>query len=113
ESRHSGYHSRMAVIAVSGASGFIGSALVERLRTDRHVIRPLVRRSGRNPGEISWDPAAGRIDAGSLEGIEAVVHLAGETLAQRWTAARMRRIRESRVAGTSLLAGALNRLATP
>jgi uncharacterized protein (TIGR01777 family) len=103
----------MAAIAVSGASGFVGSALVERLRTDRHVVRTLVRRPARTPGEISWDPAGGRIDAGSFEGIDAVVHLAGETLAQRWTADRMRRIRESRVAGTSLLAGALAGLAAP
>jgi hypothetical protein len=63
------------------------------------------------PGEVFWDPTRGRIDVAGLEGVDAVVHLAGESIAAgRWTAERKRRIRASRVDGTRLLAGALGQL---
>jgi len=95
-------------VAVSGASGLIGSALTQRLSQDGHVVVPLVRRSVR-PGEqaIAWDPAKGTIDRKGLEAFDAVVSLAGERVLGRWTPARKQRIRESRVAGTRLLSETL------
>lgn len=102
-----------ARVAVTGASGFVGRALVARLEADGLRVVRLVRRPG--PGDVvTWDPAAGAIDAGALEGVEAVVHLAGEDISGgRWTAEKKRRIRQSRVAGTALLAGALASLRRP
>jgi uncharacterized protein len=102
----------MTAIAVTGASGFIGKALVEELTRTGHWVQPLVRRPAQ-PGEISWDPAGGRLDPGDLEGVDAVIHLAGENVGGRWTAARKARIRESRVSGTRLLSEALARLRQP
>lgn len=101
-------------VAVTGASGLIGSALVRSLRADGHEVRRLVRGTPRpDRGEIGWDPAAGRVDAEGLAGVDAVVHLAGENVGKRWTAEVKRRIRESRVRGTSLLAGTLAALPRP
>jgi uncharacterized protein len=102
-------------IAVTGATGLIGSTLVEALAADGHRPVSLVRRSPR-PGEdaITWDPAAGTIDADSLEGIDAVVHLAGEGIAEkRWNDAQKARILNSRVDGTTLLATTLAGLDRP
>lgn len=64
-------------------------------------------------GEIAWDPATGRLDPADLEGLDAVVHLAGENIGVRWTAARKRQIRESRTLGTTLLSETLARLRQP
>jgi uncharacterized protein len=103
-------------IAISGASGMIGRALGAFLGTAGHRVIRLVRGAGRTPApdEIPWDPDAGRLDPGRLEGVDAVVHLAGENLAAgRWTSERKRRIRESRVRGTSLLASTLASLQRP
>ena len=100
-------------IAITGASGLIGSALAPVLERDGYEVVRLVRRTPRT-GEIAWDPGRGRIDAASLEGLVAVVHLAGENLAGgRWTAARRRRILESRTAGTGLIARTLAALERP
>jgi uncharacterized protein (TIGR01777 family) len=102
-------------ILVSGASGLIGSALVAELAHDGHEVTRLVR-SEPKPGqpEVSWDPAAGRLDAASVEGFDAAMHLAGESIAKgRWTAARKARIRDSRVRGTELLARTLAGAARP
>lgn len=100
-------------VVVTGASGLIGSALTSLLRAAGHSVTPLVRRAPAH-GEIGWDPDAGRIDAAALEGVDAVVHLAGESIADgRWTAARKRRILESRTQGTGLLAATLARLERP
>jgi uncharacterized protein (TIGR01777 family) len=96
-------------VAVTGAHGLIGSALSRRLRSEGHHVTPLVRRAP-GIGEISWDPAAGRLNPGGLEGVDAVVHLAGENVGARWTAARKARIRSSRVQGTRLLSEALARM---
>jgi hypothetical protein len=96
-------------VIVSGASGLIGRALSARLVGLGARIEPLVRRPPR-PGttEIGWNPTRGEIDAARLEGADAVVHLAGESIAAgRWTAARKDRIRRSRVEGTRLLARTL------
>lgn len=94
-------------IAITGASGLIGSALTSFLTTGGHEVVPLVR-TGPAEGAIAWDPAAGTIDAESLRGIDAVVHLAGEGIASgRWTDERKERIRSSRVTGTGLIARTL------
>jgi uncharacterized protein (TIGR01777 family) len=99
-------------VAVTGATGLLGSALVPFLTTGGHEVIPVSRRRSL-PGAIHWDPAAGVIDYAGLEGMDAVVHLAGEPVGTRWTAHRKRRIRDSRVEGTMLLAEALASLRQP
>jgi NAD dependent epimerase/dehydratase family enzyme len=89
-------------VAVTGASGLIGSAVSRRLEAGGHRVSRLVRRPA-GPGEISWDPAAGSLNPARLEGADAVIHLSGENVGARWTAARKARIRSSRVASTRLL----------
>lgn len=105
---------------VTGSSGFIGSALVPFLTAGGHAVTRLVRRpasaaaGGRGAGEAWWDPGAGAIDRAGLEGHDAVVHLAGESVAEgRWTAEKKARIRASRVEGTRLLCEALAGLERP
>lgn len=101
-------------IAVTGASGLIGSALTASLAADGHQVVALVRREPSGPGELRWDPAAGTVDAGGLEGCEAVVHLAGAGVGdRRWTDARKKVLRESRVSGTATIARAVAALDTP
>ncbi len=98
-------------IAISGASGLIGRSLVARWRTAGHVVLPLVRKATGAAEEIAWDPGAGTIEAEKLEGLDAVVHLAGESIAGgRWTAEKKRRIVESRIKGTATLCESLTRL---
>jgi len=95
-------------IAVTGASGLVGRRLCAFLSGGGHRVEPLVRREPRaGSPEIRWDPAHGQIDAARLEGVDAVVHLAGENVAGRWTAARKKAILQSRVEGTTLLSQAL------
>jgi hypothetical protein len=99
-------------VAVTGAGGLIGSTLLRRLAAEGHRVSPLVRREAA-PGEISWDPEGGRLDPRHLEGVQAVVHLAGENIGVRWTPARKARIRSSRLAGTRLLSDTLGSLRSP
>jgi uncharacterized protein len=101
-------------ILVTGASGLIGSALVSSLTSTGHAVTRLVR-SPPKPGERAayWDPMAGTIEASAFEGVDAVVHLAGENIATRWTAEKKRKIRDSRVRGTQVLCEALAQLAAP
>ncbi|HYH80503.1 MAG TPA: TIGR01777 family oxidoreductase [Longimicrobium sp.] len=91
-------------IAVTGASGLIGAELVRRLEADGHAVLRLVRREPKGPNEARWDPAGGKVDPAALEGVDAVVNLAGENVGERWTDERKRRIRASRVDGTRALA---------
>jgi len=94
-------------IAITGSSGLIGSALVASLEADGHTPVRVVRGDG-GPGTVRWDIEAGHIDAADLEGLDGVVHLAGEGIAEkRWTDDQKRKILESRTQGTALLAGAL------
>src|SRR5688572_79037 len=101
----------MRTVAITGASGFIGSALSEALRARGDRVRPLVRPGKQAEGGIAWDPDAGTIDAAQLEQVDALVHLAGENIAgARWTETRKARLRDSRVRGTGLLARTLAEL---
>jgi uncharacterized protein (TIGR01777 family) len=93
-------------VAVTGATGMVGTALSRALRTHGHEVLPVSRRQ--IPGGIRWDPERRSIDAGALGGAGAVVHLAGENLSGgRWTARRKEQLRESRVATTRWLADSL------
>lgn len=100
-------------VAVSGASGLVGRALVAFLGTGGHEVLSLVRRPARTPHEVQWDPAAGTVDRARLEGLDAIVHLAGENVGERWTDARKRAIVDSRVLGTRALADAILALDAP
>jgi len=95
------------LIAITGSSGMIGSALVRSLVADGHTVRRLVRRAPRAGDEVAWNPERNEIDAKGLSGVDAVVNLAGENIAQRWTRESMRRILESRVQATSLVAATM------
>ncbi|WP_345651676.1 TIGR01777 family oxidoreductase [Streptomyces tremellae] len=101
-------------IAVTGSTGLIGTALVRSLRADGHEVVRLVRRAPAGPDEVRWDPGLQRVDAAGLRGCGAVVHLAGAGIGdRRWTAEYKRRIRDSRLLGTSALAEALASLDEP
>ncbi|NUP38669.1 MAG: TIGR01777 family protein [Streptomyces sp.] len=95
-------------IAVAGASGLIGGALVRSLTADGHEVVRLVRRAPRAEDEVRWDPEGGRVDPSVLAGCDVVVNLAGAGVGdRRWTDAYKTRIRSSRVLGTAALAGAI------
>lgn len=95
-------------VAVTGASGLIGSALVPALRARGHDVVRLVRRAPSAPDEVRWDPAAGTVDLAGLQGADAVVHLAGAGVGdKRWTDAYKKEIRDSRVQGTTTIATAM------
>ncbi|MFJ6947429.1 TIGR01777 family oxidoreductase [Streptomyces wuyuanensis] len=105
-------------IAVTGASGLIGSALVRSLRAGGpgggHEVVRLVRRASAAADEVRWDPARQYVDAAGLIGCEAVVHLAGAGVGdRRWSEAYKKEIRDSRVLGTTALAEALASLEEP
>src|SRR5215813_11079282 len=102
-------------VAVTGSSGLIGAALVAALRADGHQVIRLVRTAPAAADAVVWDPRADRgdLDPRSLDGVAAVVHLAGAGVAdKRWTPRYQAEIRDSRVQGTRALAGALAAMAT-
>jgi uncharacterized protein (TIGR01777 family) len=95
-------------VAVTGSSGLIGTAVVDLLRSSGHEVTRLVRRPPSAADEVAWNPDAGTVDTGGLRGVDTLVHLAGEPIGGgRWTQERKRRIRDSRVKGTRLLATTL------
>jgi len=101
-------------VAISGSHGLVGSALAPFLTAGGHEAARLVRQPASVGTDISWDPDNGRLDPVRLEGFDAVVHLAGESIAAgRWTPAKKARILESRVAGTRLLSETLAALKAP
>jgi uncharacterized protein (TIGR01777 family) len=101
-------------VLITGASGLIGSALALRLAEDGHDVRRLVRSPAEvGPDRFPWDPAEGKIDSSALEGVDAVVHLAGETIAGRWTSDKKKGIRDSRVVGTRLVSEAAKQRENP
>lgn len=97
------------IIAVTGSTGMVGTAVVAALEARGDLVRRLVRHAVTDGDrEIHWDPDRGEIDAAELNGVDAVVHLAGENIAgRRWSADFKRRILESRTKGTRLLAETL------
>ena len=113
--RHASWDGPPLRVAVTGASGFVGSALRDFLTTGGHEVLPIVRRKPRrDQGEIYWDPMEGRIEGPRLEGLDAIVHLAGESLSNgRWNPPKKKAIWRSRIVGTRLLATAINHLRRP
>jgi uncharacterized protein (TIGR01777 family) len=101
-------------VLVSGSHGFIGSALLPRLRAEGHRVLRLVRGAPEGADDVRWDPDSDTIDATALEGVDAVVHLAGAGIGdKKWTPARKQLVLESRTRGTGLLARTLAGLAKP
>ncbi len=95
-------------IAVTGASGLIGSALVGHLRSEGHTVQRLVRRPAIAPDEITWDPTSGNVDLAALEGVNAIAHLAGAGVGdKRWTKKYRAEILNSRLLGTTAIANAV------
>jgi uncharacterized protein (TIGR01777 family) len=100
-------------ILISGTSGLIGSALVQSLSRASHQPVKLVRHKS-GSGEVFWDPTTERLDPAEVEGFDAVVHLAGESIADgRWSSRKKARIRDSRIASTRLLSNTLAWLSRP
>lgn len=98
-------------VAVTGASGLIGAALVGELKAEGHQVHRLVRRKTLSPDEVFWDPTKGEIDLAPLEGIDAIVHLAGANVGdRRWTKKYKAQILNSRLLGTTTIASAANSL---
>ena len=95
-------------VAVSGASGLIGTALVGHLRNEGHTVQRFVRRPAIARDEISWDPTAGTVDLSALEGVDAVINLAGAGVGdKRWTKKYRSTIFNSRLLGTTTIANAV------
>jgi uncharacterized protein len=95
-------------IAITGASGLIGTSLVGHLKSEGHTVQRLVRRKATAPDEISWDPSAGTVDLNALEGVNAVIHLAGAGVGDhRWTTKYRAEILNSRLLGTTTIAQAV------
>jgi uncharacterized protein len=101
------------LVAVTGASGLIGAALVRRLAAEGHQVLRLTRSRPAAPDQLHWDPASGELDPGGLAEADAVVHLAAKSLDEqlRWTAATKRALVESRLVGTGLVARTMADLA--
>jgi hypothetical protein len=95
-------------IAITGASGLIGSALVGHLKSEGHTVQRLVRRATVSPDEIQWDPITGYVDIEALRGVDAVIHLAGVGVGdKRWTKKFRAQILNSRLLGTQTIAKAV------
>ena len=95
-------------IAITGSSGLIGSALVGHLKSEGHTVQRLVRRATIAADEITWDPQTGYVDLSALEGVDAVIHLAGAGVGdKRWTKKYKSEILNSRLLGTTAIANAV------
>lgn len=95
-------------IAVTGSSGLVGSHLVTSLQNGGHEVLSLVRRAPRQPGEVRWDPAAGKLDPADLAGVDAAINLAGPGIGdKRWSPAYKTQVRGARVDATRLLSTVL------
>lgn len=110
--RHAAWTGGPLTFAITGASGLVGTALAAFLGSGGHAVRRLVRRSP-GPDEVRWDPERGEVDVAALEGVDVVVHLAGENVGQRWTPVVKERVLASRVKGTETIADAVARMRRP
>lgn len=99
-------------VAITGATGLIGTALAASLARDGHAVRRITR-TPQAPNDFAWDPDRGTLDPRALVGVDAVVHLAGASIADRWTARHRAEIRRSRVLGTRLIAERIAAATTP
>ena len=98
-------------IAVTGASGLIGTALIGHLKSEGHTVQKLVRRPVVSPDEVQWDPRTGTVDLAPLEGVDAIIHLAGANVGdKRWTKKYRAEILNSRLLGTTAIANAVTQL---
>ena len=100
-------------VVISGASGLIGQHLSTFLKSGGHEIFHLVRRTPSSDKDIFWDIGKKTVDLSRLENMDAIIHLAGESIAGRWTESKKRKIVESRVNGTRLLAESIPKLKNP
>lgn len=99
-------------IAITGASGLIGSALVGHLKSEGHTVQRLVRRTPIAPDEVQWDPTTGFVDLEPLRGVDAIIHLAGAGVGdKRWSKKYKAEILNSRLLGTTAIANAVTELA--
>jgi uncharacterized protein (TIGR01777 family) len=104
----------MAVIAIAGSSGLIGSALVYALRAADHRVLRIVRRAPANPDELFWNPDSGEFDADRLRGVDAVVNLCGVNIgARRWSGSFKQQLRDSRITPTEVLTAAVVEAGVP
>ena len=101
-------------IAVTGSTGLVGSALVEALKANGHAVSRIMREQRKlGPDDVFWNPDTAYVDTPKLDGAEAIVHLAGETIAERWTPEQKRYIHSSRLRGTQLIAEAARAMMRP
>jgi uncharacterized protein (TIGR01777 family) len=113
--RHEAFRDRPRLkVALSGAGGLVGTNLAAFLTTGGHEVLRLVRGEAAAEGEIAWQPESGLVSPASAPAVDAVIHLAGENIADgRWTTERKRRIRDSRVEGTRRLVRSLAEMPGP
>lgn len=111
-SKHSNV--RPMKVLVTGSSGLVGSSLVPFLKTQGHSVALLARPQSSGHSDLTWDPEKGQINPSDLEGFDAIIHLAGENIADgMWTESKKRKLEESRIKSTRLLADALMDLEKP
>lgn len=100
-------------VAITGSSGTIGQALIQALQENGHTVVAIVRKKSQSSHEITWDPAKGVLDPHSLEGTEAIINLAGENIASRWSEEKKKKIIDSRVNATKTLTEAILKMPHP
>lgn len=100
-------------IAITGGTGFLGVPLQAALRSEGHEVLVVGRARPGHAPDIPWDPERGTLDRARLEGVDAVYHLAGEPIGERWTGGRKAALRSSRVTGTTLIASTIASLPRP
>ncbi len=99
-------------VAIAGASGFLGRQLTGRLQQRGYAVLPISRRAA--PGVVAWDPARGSLDPRALQGVSAIINLAGANISRgRWTDARKRELLASRLDATSLLVRTIEAIPAP
>ncbi|MCC7529201.1 MAG: TIGR01777 family oxidoreductase [Candidatus Melainabacteria bacterium] len=101
-------------VAITGSTGLVGKKIASGLKSEGHQVVKLVRGNPHGTDEFSWDPNSDKIDAEAFDGVDAVIHLAGENIAtKRWTSEQKEKIKESRIKGTKLIAATLAGLDKP